>query len=100
VGLGAVLAIAAAACGGEPSAEERRARLVDDLAGDLVTETGGALGEDEARCVAGRLVDDVGPDRFDHVVDAARGDTDPELRDQVIDAFAACDALEPLLEAG
>ena len=47
---------------------------------------------------AGRLADDVGVDRFDDVVDAAAEDDDPDLKAQVIDAFAACDALDPLLE--
>jgi hypothetical protein len=93
-----VLALVLVACGSEPTAEERRERFVDDLAADLVEVSGGALGDDAARCVAGRLADDVGVDRFDDVVDAARGEDDPELRNQVIDAFAACDALEPLLD--
>jgi len=94
------LALLLAGCAGAPSAEERRADLVDDLAGELVEETGGALGEEAARCVAGRLADEVGIDRLDDVVRAAAADDDPELRAQVVDAFADCDAIEPLLEPG
>ena len=95
VGAGALVV---AGCSDEPSAEERRERFVADLTDDLVAETGGALDDEAARCVAGRLADDVGIERFDEVVEAARSDDDPELRDQVIDAFAVCDALEPLLD--
>lgn len=87
-----------AGCGDEPSAEERRAGVVSQLADDLVAETGGALDEDRATCVATELVDTVGEEGFDDVVAAAGGDGDPVLRDQVIDTFAACDALDPLLE--
>lgn len=85
-------------CGDDPSPDAAREALVEELAEDLVAETDGALDEDAARCVAGRLADDVGVDRFDDVVEAAAEDDDPDLRAQVIDAFAACDALEPLLE--
>jgi len=96
---GLALALVVAACGGQPSAEERRAALVADLAEDLVAAGDGALDEDAARCVAERLADDVGPDRFDEVLAAAEDpDAAGDLRDQVVDAFAACDALDPLLE--
>ena len=99
-GLGAVLGLSVvlAGCGDDPSPAEEREALVDQLAEDLVAETEGALDVDAARCVAGRLADDVGVDRFDDVVDAAAEDDDPDLKAQVIDAFAACDALDPLLE--
>lgn len=101
-GLGVVLALAVvlAGCGDDPSPAEEREALVDQLAEDLAAETEGALDTAAARCVAERLADDVGVDRFDDVVDAAAedDDDDPDLKAQVIDAFAACDALEPLLE--
>lgn len=92
------LAVLAAGCGGEePTAEQRRGEVVAQLAQDLRVETDGALDEDMARCVAAELVDAVGEDRFDEVV-AAVDDGDSPLRDQVIDVFASCDALDPLLE--
>jgi len=99
-----VLALAAApqlaGCSDEPSAEERRADLVEELAADLVAETDGALDDEAARCVAERLADDVGVDRFDEVIAAADDEDGTGLRDQVIDAFSACDALDPLLADG
>lgn len=100
VGAAAVLAVVLAGCGDDPSPAEERDALVDQLGADLVAETDGALGQEDARCVAERLADDVGVDRFDDVVDAAAEDDDPDLRAQVIDAFAACDALDPLLGPG
>lgn len=75
----------------EPSAEERRAEVVAQLADDLQAETDGALDDDQATCVATELVDTVGEERFDEVV-AAAGDGDPALRDQVVDIFVGCDA--------
>jgi hypothetical protein len=93
-----LLPVVGAACGDEPSAEERRAALVDDLAEDLRAETDGALDEETATCVAEALADAVGVDRFDEVVDAAADGGDPELRQQVIDVFASCEALEPILD--
>jgi len=93
------LAVVLAGCGDDPSPAEEREALVDQLAEDLAAETEGALDTAAARCVAERLADDVGVDRFDDVIDAAAAeDDDPDLKAQVIDAFAACDALEPLLE--
>lgn len=93
-----VLAALGAGCGDEVTDEERRDALVDRLTEDLRTETEGALDEEAARCVAEGLADTVGVDGFDAVIAAARRDDDPELRDQVIDVFGACDALEPLLD--
>jgi hypothetical protein len=91
------LAVALAACGAdEPSAEERRADLVDQLAQDLQDETDGSLSESAAACVAERLVDTLGEERFDDVVAAASGDGEPDIREQVIDVFASCDALDPV----
>ncbi|HEU5084127.1 MAG TPA: hypothetical protein VFU14_12360 [Acidimicrobiales bacterium] len=97
VALAALLALGAG-CGDEVTDEERRDALVDRLTDDLRAETDGALDEEAARCVAEGLADTVGVDGFDAVVAAARSDDDPELRDQVIDVFGACDALEPLLD--
>ena len=93
------LALVLAGCGeDEPTADERRADTVAQLAQDLQDETDGALSEEAADCVATELVDSVGEERFDEVIEAAAGDGDPELRDQVIDVFASCDALDPLVE--
>lgn len=95
-------ALALMACSDDPSAAERRAALAEDLSGDLVVATDGALDDDQARCVADALIDSVGADSFDRVVAAATAaddaGTDDELRLTVIDAFAGCDALEPLLD--
>lgn len=95
------LAVALVACGAdEPSAEARRADLVDQLAQDLQDETDGSLSSDEATCVAEALVDTLGEERFDDVVAAASGDGEPDIRDQVIDVFASCDALDPVRDGG
>jgi hypothetical protein len=92
------LTLLLAGCGGEePTAAERRAEVVAQLAQDLRVETDGALDEEMATCVATELVDAVGEDRFDEVVAAVDDHASP-LRDQVIDVFASCDALDPLLE--
>jgi hypothetical protein len=93
------LALALAGCGDdEPTAEERRADAVDQLADDLRAETDGALSRQAAECVAAELVDTVGEERFDDLVAAADDDGDPALRDQVVDVFAACDAVDSLTE--
>lgn len=98
---GLLLASALGGCGDDaapdPDPAEERARLVEGLAEDLRVETDGALGDEAATCVASALVDAVGPDRFDEIVAAASA-SDPELRDQVIDVFASCDALEPIVD--
>lgn len=92
------MVLAACAEDDEPTPEERRATTVAQLAEDLVAETDGALSDEQATCVAEALVDTVGEERFADVVAAAGGDGDPELRDTVIDVFASCDALDPLME--
>lgn len=93
------LALVVAACADdEPTPEERRAEAVSQLAEDLDAETDGALSEEAADCVAAGLVDTIGEERFDEVVAAAAGDGDPDLTDTVIDVFASCDALDPLME--
>ncbi len=95
-----VLALALAGCGDdEPSTEERRAEVVDQLAEDLRTEAS-TLTAGQADCVAEALVDTVGEERFDDLIAAAAEDGDPELRGQVIDVFASCDALEPVQDGG
>ena len=53
-----------------------------------------------ADCVAEALVDTVGEERFDDLIAAAAEDGDPELRDQVVDVFASCDALDPVRDGG
>jgi hypothetical protein len=96
--LALALVVAACAEDDEPTPEERREALVAQLSEDLVAETEGALSDGQATCVAEALADTVGEDRFPDVVAAAAGDGDPDLRDTVIDVFASCDALEPLVE--
>lgn len=84
------------ACGGT-SAEAERERLTDDL----VAETDGALDDETARCVADALYEEFGDDSFEQVVEAAAdrdADTDDAVRLQVIDIFAGCDALEPIID--
>lgn len=88
-----VVALSLAACGGEPSADDERRRLADDL----IAEVGDGLDRDAADCVAGRLHDEFGDDSFEQVLDAAerrRGADADAVRSTVIDVFAACDALE------
>ena len=91
-------ALLGAACSGEPSAEEERQQLTDDL----IAETGGALGQEEAECVAQQLQDDFGEEAYRAVLDAAaeRGapDADDGVRSQVIDIFGDCDALAQITE--
>lgn len=95
------LALVALGCSEDPSPAEQRAALVRELTDDLVAETDGALDADRARCVAEELVDSVGVAAFDELVAAAVDEPDDErdeLRRTVIDAFAGCDALQPLLD--
>ena len=96
-----VLALALAGCGDsdDPTAEERRADVVAQLADDLRAEVG-TLTVGEADCVAEGLVDTVGEDRFEDLIAAAADDGDAALRDQVVDVFASCDALDPVRDDG
>lgn len=95
--VGLVATGALTACGGS-SAEEERQRLADDL----VEETDGALDDDTARCVADALHDRYGDESFEQVLEAAsnRSDGDADVRTEVIDIFASCDALEPIIDDG
>ncbi len=81
-----------AACGDDPSDAER-------IASELVDETAGALDETQAACVANGLVSSFGDDSFREVLDAAEGTGDgaDDVRVEVIDIFAACDALEAVV---
>lgn len=82
------------ACGGSSSEEQRQ-----QLAEDLVAETDGALDDSTARCVADGLHDEFGEDSFERVVHAAPdAEDDDETRVQVIDIFAECNALSPLID--
>jgi hypothetical protein len=89
---------ALAGCSDEPSAEEQRRQLADDL----VAEVGEDLGRAEAECVAEAMQAEFGDDSFQRVIDAAAGDAagtgsdegDEAVRSTIIDIFAACDALE------
>ena len=89
--------VVTAACTGEPSAEDERRQLRDDL----IAETDGALGEEEAACVADALHDAFGEDSYEDVLgadddrDGARAD---EVRAEVIDIFSECDALEAVVD--
>lgn len=86
-------ALVTTACGTEPTAEEERRRLAEDL----VTEVGPRLGREEADCLAERLHEEYGEDAFVDVLDAAEdrsGDHADAVRAAVIDIFASCGALE------
>lgn len=89
----ALLALALAACSDEPSAEEERRQLADDL----VAETGGALGREEAECVAEGLQEAFGDESYEELLAAAERageEGEDPVRDTVIDLFASCGALE------
>lgn len=88
------------ACGGGLSADDERRHLADDL----IAETDGALDEDAARCTADALHDTFGDDSFDRVLEAAAAPPGDEaaadVRTRVIDIFASCDALGPIIDTG
>ena len=94
----ALLVLGAALIGcSNTSADEERQRLAEDL----VEETDGALDDATARCVADALHDEYGDESFRRVIDTASGETeDDDVRTQVIDIFASCDALEPIIDDG
>lgn len=71
------------------------------LADELVTETDGKLTVQQAECVADRLVTDLGIGQLDDLIEIAEAGDDPpdELQAEVVDAFAACDALGTALDA-
>ncbi len=80
------------ACGdGTPDAER--------LAEDLVTQSDGALDEDQATCVAEGLEAAFGDDAYRDLLDAAEvddladADVPDDVRVRVIDIFSDCDAL-------
>lgn len=89
-----VLAVALllAACGSNDGG-------ADQLATELVEETGGALDDQQAACVAEALVESFGDDSFREVLDAAEGtgESADDVRVEVIDIFAACDALDAVM---
>lgn len=89
--LASLAAVAALAGGcGEPSVEDRRTALAEDL----VAETDGALDADVARCVADGLYAEFDEDSLDLVVAVAEGaEDDADVRRRVVDVFADCDAL-------
>lgn len=97
--LGSIAALLACAvlagCGGDSADDDR-----DALADDLLEETDGALDESTARCVADGLQDEFGDDSFEQILDAASGSgtEGDEVRVQVIDIFAGCDALGPIID--
>lgn len=97
--LGLAIGLAAGAvltgCSGDSADDER-----DALADDLLEETGGALDQATARCVADGLQDEFGDDSFEQILEAASGDGSEEeaVRIQVIDIFAGCDALGPIID--
>lgn len=71
----------------------------DQLATELVAETGGALDDQQATCVAEGLIEAFGDDSFRQVLDAAEGtgESADDVRVQVIDIFASCDALDAVM---
>lgn len=87
-------ALTLGACSGDALDEDR-------LAEDLIEESGGALDEDQATCVADGLAAAFGDDSYQRVLDAATGDTDDDdVRTEVIDIFAGCDALDTVVLDG
>ncbi len=84
--------LAVGACGGTTDDADR-------IAEELIAESGGALDDVQASCVADGLVASFGEDSFRDVLDAAEGtgDDDGDVRVEVIDIFAACDALEAVV---
>lgn len=94
VGLVIVVALPAVAACGDDADDD-----ADRIATELVDETGGALDESQAACVADGLVASFGDDSFRAVLDAANGDgeTAEDVRVEVIDIFAACDALDAVV---
>ncbi|WP_436793281.1 hypothetical protein [Actinospongicola halichondriae] len=87
-----VLVLVAAACSNETDDAER-------LADELIVETDGALDETQAACVADGLVASFGDDSFQEVLEAAEGtgDSAGDVRIEVIDIFASCDALDAVV---
>jgi hypothetical protein len=85
--------LAVVACG-DSSAEEERERLADEL----VTETDGALEPATARCVADDLHDRFGADSFRRLLDATGSDDEADVRREVIEVFARCDALPAIID--
>ncbi len=90
------MAIVLVGCGDETSSD------ADRLADELITETGGALDETQAACVAQGLVQSFGDESFQEVIDAAQGDGEgaDDVRVEVIDLFSSCDALESVVLDG
>lgn len=89
----AVLVLGAASALGacsEPSEDDRRRALAEDL----VRDSDGALDAATSRCVADGLIDEFGIDSLDAIVAVAEGADDPErVRVRVVDVFTECDAL-------
>lgn len=92
----AVLAVTGVAVGG---CSDDEAPDAGQLADELIEETGGALDEAQADCVAEGLITSFGDDSFRAVIDAAEdgGDAGEDVRVEVIDIFAACDALDAVV---
>lgn len=91
-----VLGLGVGACGDDGPDRER-------LAEDLIAETDGALDEEQAACVAEGLDASFGDDAYETLLRAAADDDTPDadvdaealadVRVEVIDIFAGCDAL-------
>lgn len=88
--MAAVAGVAAGGCSDDEAPD------AGQLADELIEETGGALDEAQARCVSEGLITSFGDDSFRAVIDAAeeRGEEGGDVRVEVIDIFAACDALD------
>ncbi len=67
-----------------------------------MTETGGALDNPTASCVADGLYQAYGDHAFQAVLDAAKGpgDAPDDVRNRVIDIFAGCDAIGAIIDSG
>jgi hypothetical protein len=91
----ALVAALLAGCATGPTAADEREALIDEL----IAQTDGALGREEAECVAVTLQEEFGAGSFQEVIDAAADarDDDP-VRLRVIDIFDECDAIGPIVE--
>ena len=90
------MAITVGGCGDDDGTD------ADRLAEELIDETDGALDETQAACVAEGLIESFGDDSFRSVIDAADGEGEAadDVRVEVIDIFAACDALDAVVVEG
>lgn len=89
----------AAACSSEsdePDPAQVRADAIGELQTALIERSDGSLDETMAACVATGLVDAYGPEEVEQTLLEAEPEGD--VRSTVVDIFAACDALDAVLD--